>query len=272
MSIDMFKRIMDKAQSETKVRRVQLYMYSDPCLHKDLHLFVQDLTDRGIESWISTMLQVTNCNFEKVIEARPSEFRISFPGWEQMAYFQKGAKPERFSEKILDVCALPRHPETIWTLVWHHYKTNGHEQERAEELARWHNLKFVSLPAIFMPLEKYVDGYYTAQDRDLIDNHLFESPEQAAKNMKRTSTCGLWKQLAIDANGDVYLCQLVYEERFKLVNFLEVPYKSIQRMIKTHDFCGKCLAKGGNQLQSCYSPIATSENPILEANKKRRLR
>ena len=270
MSFETFKRVLDKAESEFKIRRIQLYAYSDPCMHKDLDLFVGECTKRGIETWISTMLQVTNCDFPKVIEARPSEFRISFPGWEQMSYYQsQAADPKRFDAKIEEVCKLPRYKETIWTLVWHFYRDNGHEETRARELAERLDLKFVRLPAIFMPLEKYVDDYYTEKDRQLIDK-LWESPEVAASRMERTNTCVLWKQLTLDANADVFLCQLVYEERFKLVNYLDYPYKAIHKMIKTAPFCGKCLSKGGNVLQLCYTPIADSKDPIGEANKKRR--
>lgn len=275
MSIDLFRRILDKLQSECKIRHVQMYMYSDPCLHKDLHLFIQECTDRKLSSWLSTMLQVTNCDFAKVIEARPTEMRISFPGWEKMSYYQKNAKPEVFDRKVEEVCALPRHPETIWTMAFHVYKDNQDEMPRARDLAARHRLKFIPLPAIFMPLEKYVDQYYTTQDRELI-SHLIESPEEAALTMKRSNTCIMWKQLAIDAHGDLYLCQLVYEERFRLiknytpVNVMDWSLKDIQKMIKTDPYCGKCLKMGGNKLQECYDEFVSSDHPIADANKRRR--
>jgi len=89
MTPDLFRRILDKAEREFRVRRVMLYIYSDPCMHKDLHVFVQECTNRGIDTWISTMLQATSCDFAKVIEARPTEFRISFPGLEKNELFSK---------------------------------------------------------------------------------------------------------------------------------------------------------------------------------------
>lgn len=270
MMPDLFKRILDKAEREFKIRRVQLYMYSDPCLHPHLHLFLEECRNRKIKTWLSTMLQSTACDFEKVIEARPTEFRISFPGWDKMRYYQSArADPKRFNRKIEEVCALPRYPETTWTLIFHHYRDNGHEEPRARELAAKHNLKFVRIGAIFMPLEKYVEQDYSEADKELI-SHLWESPEDAAKTMKRTETCMLWKQISLDANGDVFLCQLVYQERFKLVNFLDVPYRTIHKMLKTHKFCGKCLKMGGNILQECYSEIDKYDDPVGHANKKRR--
>jgi MoaA/NifB/PqqE/SkfB family radical SAM enzyme len=271
MTIDLFRKILDKAQSEMKIRLVMLYVYSDPCMHKDLHLFVQECTDRGIKTWISTMLQVMNCDLEKVIEARPTEFRISFPGWEQMRYYQsKSADPLRFNANFEKVMELPRYPETKWTLFFHHYKDNGHEISEAQALAEYNGLKFIPIPSIFMPLERFIEGRYTEADRQLI-SRLWETPEEAVARMKRSSDCMLWKQLTLDANGDVYLCQLVYEERFKLAHYLNTPWKAIRQMMKAHDFCTKCLEKGGDQYELCYSAPATSLDPVGEANKKRRV-
>ena len=77
MSIATFRQILEWGGL---IRRVMLYVYSDACMHPDLHLFVEECRKRGIDTWISTMLQTTTCDFAKVIEARPTEFRISFPG------------------------------------------------------------------------------------------------------------------------------------------------------------------------------------------------
>lgn len=270
MSIDLFRRILDKAQSECKVRKVQFYAYSDPCLHPDLHLFIQETTDRGIYSAISTMLQTYKCDMAKVIEARPTEFRISFPGWEKMAYYQRGAKPEVFDKHFPEICSLPRYKETKWNLIFHLYNDNGGEYERVKRLASKWNLHLVALPAIFMPLETMVEKAYTKDDKELI-SHLLETPEESIGRMKlNESYCYLWKQLAIDANGDTFLCQLVYREEFKLVPFLDHPLKDIQHMIRTHSFCGKCMKAGGQQYQRCYSDMALFDNPIADADRERR--
>lgn len=270
MTIDYFRKLLDKAESEFKVRKVQFYAYSEMLLHKDAHLFIEETTKRGIPSYLSTMLQTTNCDFEKVIEARPTEFRISFPGWKKMEYYQKGAKVEVFNEKLPRVCSLPRHPETTWTCAFHLYNDNVDELPKVKEMAEFWKLKLVPLPAIFMPLEKYVEGSYSEQDKTLM-SHLLETPEQAAKTMKRSTFCTMWKQLTIDANGDVFLCQLVYEERFKIGNFMEHSFKDFQGIMQSHPFCGKCMDKGADQLQLCYGDFVKYLDPISEANKKRRI-
>lgn len=268
MSIEKFRWTLDKAQRETKVRHVQLYIYSDPCQHPLLHLFVAECTRRGIETWISTMLQTTNCNFEKVIEARPTEFRISFPGFERMTFYQGGAKPERFKKKFAEVVKLPRHKETTWTMVFHKYKHNQHEIPMAQNMAEDNGIKFVALPSIFMPMEVMVEERYSEQDREIIF-HLIDTPEEATARMKESTYCPCFKQIALDARGNVYLCQLIYEKRFILGDYLSMPYDEIYKRIRGHEFCGKCIAKKGNQYQSCYAEIAKSKDPVGEANRKR---
>jgi sulfatase maturation enzyme AslB (radical SAM superfamily) len=269
MSLDLFKRIMDKAQSETKIRRVQLYVYSDICLRKDAHLFVQELTDRGIESTISTMLQRPKCDYEKLIEARPTEFRISFPGFNKMNYFQTTAKPEEFKKWWPVVTSLPRYPETKWNLVMHVYKDNQDEIQMAREMAEAAGMHLVLLPAIFMPLEKTVENRYSEADRDII-SHMIESPEEIIPKLKPTNYCGLWWQISLDARGDVFLCQLVFEERFRLMNYMDAPIEEIRQALRKNSFCTKCLASKANQIQSCYADMVKYDDPISVADKKRR--
>lgn len=269
MSFELWNKILDKAQSECRVRKIQMYAYSDACLNPDLHLFVQNATDRGIPTLLSTMLQKTTCDFAKTIEARPAEFRISFPGWNHMEYYQKGAKPERFNEKFAEVTRLPRYGETLWSLVFHLYNNNADELPRVRKLAEDNGLKLVVIPAIMMVCEKVVEKTYTEQDKELI-SHLLETPEESISRMdKMEDYCGEWKRITLDANGDVYLCQLVYENRFKLMNYLDHPLSEIQSTIRNHSFCGKCMKAGGNIYQECYADFRDSKDPVGEANKKR---
>ena len=271
MSIEMFRDILDKAQREGKVRKVQFYAFSDPCLHPDLHLFIQECTDRKIYSAISTMMQTYACDMQKVLDAQPTEFRISWPGWEKMSYYQKGASSERFSRNVETFIGLSVHPKTKLTMAFHLYNDNGHEWDRAEALAHRVGALITALPAIFMPCEKVVEKTYTAQDLELI-SHLNETPEESISRMKSNeSYCLLWKQITIDAQGMVYLCQLVYEERFKLVPFLDVPLKIIQKTIRDHPFCNSCMKAGGHTYQYCYDDFVLSDSPVKDANKRRRV-
>jgi radical SAM protein with 4Fe4S-binding SPASM domain len=269
MGIDMFREILDWAG---KVRRVMLYVYSDACMHPDLHLFVQECTDRGIDSWISTMLQGSRCDFEKVIEARPTEFRISFPGWERMGYYQNPATTRLFDKKFKQVVRLPRHPETTWTMAYHLYNDNADEAPRAKALAEANGLKFVALPCIFMVGEKVVEKNYSEQDLEFI-SHLIETPGAVIAHIKKNDYCMMWKQITLDANGDIYLCQLLYEDRFRIRkyygSFKYHTRATVEWWMKTHDFCKKCTASGMNVYQNCYSEFIKYADPVAHAEKRR---
>lgn len=270
MDVYLFKKILDKAQSECKIRKIQLYIYTDPMLHPYLHLIVEECTKRGIKTMISTMLQTLKADMWKVIEARPTEFRISFPGWNKMNYYQNPARPEVFDRNFEKAMKLPRYKETKWNLVYHLYNDNKDEIPRAQKLAHDNGLHLVILPAIFMPLEKTVEKRYSEEDKLLI-SHLLETPEQAMSRMTYDKDwCNLWKQVSLDSKGDVYLCQLIYEDRFKLgVNYLDAPLKEIRRMVKGHPFCNECMECGAHQYQNCYSEMTEYDDPVAHANKKR---
>lgn len=268
MNIENFRRILNKAQNEGGVRRVQMYAYSDPCQHPDLHLFVSECTQRSIPVYLSTVLQETHCDFVRVIDAYPAEFRISFAGFKQMRYYQGGASPEAFKKKLNMIARLPRYKETTWTMAFHLYRDNEIELEYARSLAESLALKFVVIPAIFMPCEKVVDKHYTDADLALI-SHLIESPEDNIARMKFKRFCTCWKQITMDALGDVYLCQLVYEKRFRLCNFMDVPLSDIRMAIRTHTFCEKCVMMGGNVMQECFADFIKYDDPVGVANKRR---
>jgi hypothetical protein len=270
MSFDLFRRILDKAQSESKIRKIQLYIYSDPCMHKHLHLFLEECRKRDIPNSISTMLQATNCDFAKVVEARPTEFRVSFAGWRNMSIYQRGGNTRRFLDKLELISNLPRYPETRWTMFYHLYKDNLDEAPLAKKLAEDHGLDFIAYPAIYMINEKVVEKNYTPAELETI-SHLLETPEENIKRLAvDTQYCQMQrKQVTIDANGDAWLCQIVYEDRFRLAPFLTTSLREIRRLQKAHPFCVKCKAAGGHTYQYLYGDSTKIEDPIVYADKKR---
>jgi radical SAM protein with 4Fe4S-binding SPASM domain len=268
MSINTFREIFDKAQEESKVRRMQLYVYSDSALHPKLHQFVAECTKRGIESAISTPLQTTKCDWAKVVEARPTELRVSFAGWKNMDIYQPHGRVARFEANMKLLSKLPRHPETRWTLFFHKYKDNLDEVVPARKFAEYYGFDFIDYPAIFMTQEKIVEKNYTARDLKTIDL-LLESPEHNIDRIKtRSRYCQLQsKQIMIDANADVYLCQILFEDRFIVGNFLDTPLKELRRRLREHPFCKQCKNVRAHNYQSCYSSPIEFKDPIERGNK-----
>ena len=268
MSIEFYRQLLDKAQREGKVRSVHLYAYSEPCTHPDLHLFVEEGRKRNIPHVVSTVLQHTRCDFAKVIEARPREFRISFPGWKHMNYYQEGARPEVFDKKFAYLMTLPRYPETVWTLGFHVYKDTIDEVPRARALAEKYGLKFVALPAIYMANDKNARKDYSQADKDLIAR-LPEKMEDEVEKYIHSDFCFCYKQITISATGMVWLCQLTYLDEFQIVPFMDVPVKTILKMIRNHPYCDECKAAKGNVYQEKYDYFFLPGDPVVKADKGR---
>jgi hypothetical protein len=114
-----------------------------------------------------------------------------------------------------------------------------------------------------------VEGRYSDQDKEII-SHLLETPEQCVQRLKfSTDYCLLWKQITMDAKANVYLCQLIYEDRFIVGNYLEDSTKSLIKKIKTHPFCKPCMRVGAHAYQYLYADFYKYENPIQVANRRR---
>lgn len=244
MNLDLFERILEKARSETKIRRLCLYSWSEPLLHKDLPLFVSHANFRGIETIVSTTLNQVNCSLAHLMVSGLNELRISFSGWDQYKRNQRGGDPGISISRMRELSTLPSARETKITLLFHRYVDNLHEEERAAKLAFDLGFGFVSFDAIFLAIEKIISGEYSHSDRNIIAN-LREPPAEKIARLKKDDYCYLQqKTIALDARGKVYLCCGVYEEQFVLGDFLEMPLSEIQRKIHEHSYCIDCMKAG----------------------------
>lgn len=269
MTIELFRKILDKLEREAgRIRVCDLYYKGDPCLNKQLPALVRELTLRKIPSSVSTVLQTLKCDMAELIEARPSELRISFPGVDFIAKYQRG-DPKRFLKNLDMVASLPRYPETRWTMLYQVYKDNqGEHLEAAKALAKQYHLHFVALPAILMVSEHVISKQYTESEKELIAN-LIETPEETIARLDTSSRyCIAWKQLTLDAKGDVYVCTLVWDEEYNLGPFLDKPLSFFQKAMR-HEICGPCLDAGNNLYNNCYASFIDYDDPVAVANKKR---
>jgi hypothetical protein len=264
MSIGEFREILDKAQLETKIRKVQLYRWCDPLLHPDLHLFIKECRKRNLRCATSSALKNWNCDIEKVIEARPDEFRISFSGWKNLIIYQKGNTNKRFFENFERLCKLPKYKETVWTLYFHQYKDNLDETERARELAESNGLKFVAFPAQYMLYDRIVEGYKEEDKAGL--RLLIETPQHVISKLKvqpeEDDFCRQQNnELVLDSHGRVQLCQMMYGERFIVGDFLE-PLSELRKKIVSHKFCKGCKASGVPKYSNlCYADPVLHKDP-----------
>lgn len=271
MSIETFRKILDKAQSEVKIRKVQLYRWSDPLLHPLIHEFAAECVSRGIRCSTSSDLQATNCDFRALIETRLNEFRSSFSGWKSMHIYQKGATAERFLKKFKDISHLPRYPETRWVMFFHEYKHNREEIPKAKQLAEDFGWDFVTFPATFMNYDRIVEKSYTEQDRITL-SLLTETPEENIARMRRkpkaTDYCMMQeKEITLDSHGRMRLCQLMgYTDKYIMGDFLTTPLSELRSRIMQHPMCPKCKAMGVGNYSLIFADPAIEQDPVAKAN------
>jgi hypothetical protein len=278
MTIDMFREVLDKLQFKDKINihKIQLYRWSDPLLHPDLHKFIAECNLRGIRSATSSVLQAMQCDLEKVIAAKPTEFRVSFSGWEKMHIYQKGARPERFIENLKRLAYMPTHPETKRVFFFHRYKTNRHEEDRARVLAEDYGYHFVPFEATYMVYDRIVENYtgekpYEAWEIKDIDM-LTETPEQNISRLKHKPTsndyCSMQKrEITLDSHGRVQQCQMMYKENFIIGNVMHRPFKEIRKDIVNNPFCKTCKASGVVSYARIFGDPAVKPVPKETADK-----
>ena len=272
MSIRTFRNILDKLQYEDKIKiyKIQLYRWSDPLLHPDLHLFIAECNARGIRSATSSVLQAMNCDLEKVLAAEPTEFRVSFSGWRSMHIHQKGAKPERFMKNLEIISRIPTSPKTQRIFFFHRYKDNLDEEPFAKLLAEQHDFKFVAFEATYMLYDRIVENYtgerpYTEAEKAAI-NRLTETPEENISRLKKKPREGDYcrmqrEEITLDSHGRVQQCQMMYPERFIRGNIMDEPMKDIRKRIITEKFCHSCKKSGVIPYSKIFGDPAMTEDP-----------
>jgi hypothetical protein len=271
MPIETFRQILDKAQSEVKVRKVQLYRWSDPLMHKDLHLFIEECNKRGIRCSTSSIMQYSLCDFGKVFAARPAEFRVSYSG-RNMAMYQKNSDHDRFLEKLDEVYTkYPRYPETKHVMFFHVYKNNGEDYEPAKRLAQKYGLEFEAFPATLMVYDHIIHGSYTEEDRETL-SWLTETPEENIARQKRKHLeddyCNMQsKEIALDTRGDMQQCQLLFRREYTIGNFLTTPLKDLRRKVMSHPICKACKSKGVGHYSLIFADPAVEEKAVEAANR-----
>ena len=273
MDLQTFRRILDLAQFRDKVqiRQIQLYRWSDALLHPRLHEFIWEAKRRGIGTTTSSVLQTTNCDFQKVFDAGPAEFRISFSGWRNMEYYQKNAKPDRFWKKVDLLDKLKRNPETRYVMYFHQYKDNLDETDEARKWAEHYGYDFITFPATNMNYPSIINDNYTPLDKE-VNSRLLETPEENIARIKNRHLdyCRMQeKEVCLDTYGNMQQCQLLYNREYVVGNYLVTPLKEMREKIMKHPICLKCKAKGVGDYSLIFGDPVRYVDPVPNAQKNR---
>lgn len=253
MDIATFRKVLDKLERELVIRNLWLSEYSEPLLHPNCHEFVQELTNRGMTSFISSHLN-NLLRIDKVFDAGLKKLRISLSGFTQEFYgYYHGGDIERVKKNMVAISKMPHQAEV--TVYFHKYKDNQHELPLMRDYAHSLGFKFESCFAYYRPLEKaldYVNGVpIPDKDRALIERLNHSIPETLERARKTKTPCrGYSKHLEILSDGTVPVCcHTVYEDNKLKINgkklsFLDTPLAVIRKIQREMPICDGCIKKG----------------------------
>lgn len=239
MSLELFRAILDKAEREGRIKKIDLNNWSDSLIHRDLHLFVREAIARGHPTQISTTLNRWTCDLPAVMLEGLSVFRISTSGIKEYAKTHRGGNADRVLGNMNALSKMPRHPNTEVIVTFHRYKHNLDEEAVMESIARNFGFGFTAYDASFCGIDKIMAESYTEEDRETLAM-LRQSPAEVLAGVKRMDYCfHQTKQIVIDAEAKVSLCCGTYNQIGP--SFLDTPLAEVQRWKRTHPLCGDCI-------------------------------
>ena len=249
MDLPMFRRVMDRIEAQTQVRNVLLYSFSEPFLSPILPDAIRDLKARCIQRvMISTNLSRPK-NLKAALDAGLDELRVSFSGFSLGEYFHTGRDMTQFRLAMQRLSRLAKdYPHCRVALIFHVYRTNKWELDGIRSYARDLGVPLIEEEAFFIPYERIAYRDYTDADNALIA-HLIRHPNTYTAGNDRQEFCYYQrKQLVVGAEGEVYLCRHVFDDKFIVGDIFKDSLKDIRRAMRRHHFCAQhCKRLGLNR-------------------------
>ena len=236
MSMDTFRKVLDKLQKEVKFRCLALSCYSEPLLFDDYYKYVEELTKRGIKSFIPTNLNIMPA--KKLFDAGLSDLRISVSGFNGDCYNRHhvGGDVEVVKRNMKDLVKIVGNTSVM--VHYHRYEDNLSDLPLMKRYAEGLGFEFSSCKAYYRPAEKaiYPDGVYA-------DSGYLSTVDPSHYNISCRSH---YKQLLIMSDCRVRVCCHVIGEEYFLpdVNYLTTPIKEIRRKQKQMEICVDCKSLG----------------------------
>lgn len=261
MAPEMLDRILTKARSECLLESVELYNWTEPLLHPRIAELVRIVHSHGVSCILSANLNLAR-NLEPLLKENPEFLRVTVSGFTQEIYglTHNGGQIEKVKANMSELSRIRREvgARTRIQVAYLRYRTNLHEETPMRQFAESLGFEFKRMWAAMLPLEKVLayrgePGFAfaapTSEDLRTIDMLALPLDEalEAAK-MNGTSRCGILdNQIAMDVNGDVQLCCVVFDaSKFTIANYLETPLERIQELRRAGTTCATCMKHGAH--------------------------
>jgi hypothetical protein len=256
MSPELLDAIVTKAKREFEIQNIGVFNWTEPLLHPRLHELLEIINKHGLQSSISTNLNVRDSyDFKRLLAARPQWMRVSLSGFSQAVYERghAGGDIELVKRNLISL-ARARDKNSIdpsaFEVFFHVYTYNTGEIELMRSFCENLGFRFLTGYAQIFPVEKIIQisqGRVSAADEALLSTLALPLDKAISITSRtRTNACRLLDQvLAINVVGEVMLCCGSSMNAVNTIGpFLELSIDEIQARRSGHRLCGPCLDLG----------------------------
>jgi MoaA/NifB/PqqE/SkfB family radical SAM enzyme len=262
MSAEIYAQVLEKIlQEDPYTGIITLYNWGEPLLNKDLPEIIKITTERGVHSAVSTNLSL-KIDFEKVIKAKPTWFRVSNSGWgKNYEITHTGGDWELFLRNLykLKEYKEKHHPEMLVEVFFHIYSHNRDDYDKMQTLCDELGFTLRYRHAALAPLdniEKVIDGVaLDAQSLQTRELQFLKVEEVIPLAMaQKDRPCYYETHLWINWDLHVAQCMEWYRPDLNLVesSFLDTPIDALWKAREESEFCKKCKAKGIHRVYCVY--------------------
>jgi len=273
MKLETFRKILDKLKTDRPDCRkfhIDLFNWGEPALHTDLPAFIRLLNEYGMNSGISSNLNVFP-RMKEVISESPSYIRVSLSGYRNETY-QRTHRGGNVHAVMANLYRLREYIDsykasTIVQVGFHIYRSNfPFDFLRIRELCDDLGFLFAPVLASFMPAEKVLDiacGQVDPSDRAVLDNFVVPIEQQLEyrrQSLPRSTDCALLRRTTLGFDGAVWLCCAVYgQDKVLAPNYLDVTWTELAQRKSEHSFCTDCTAHHVDQIYNHVEPEVLHE-------------
>jgi MoaA/NifB/PqqE/SkfB family radical SAM enzyme len=264
MSPETYEKLLKKIlKDDPYTGIISLYNWGEPLLNKHLPDIIKITNKYSLLSAISSNLNLT-LDFEDVIAARPTWFRISNSGWgKNYEITHTGGKWDIFYNNLFKLrdYQAKHHPDLIVELFFHIYEHNREDFKKMKELCD--NLGFTIRyrHAALAPLdniEKIIQHQTISEQAELTRKLQFLKVDEVitvtSTQEEKERPCFYEDHLWINWDLQVAHCMEWYQPGLNLVDqdFLSVSIEELLTARKASNFCKKCKSQGIHRVYCVY--------------------
>lgn len=239
MTAGQLERMLGRISGQRRINTIELIGWGEPLLNPALPELVR-VGNRYGNTWISTTGNHWKCDLKELVESRPQRFSVSISGWSQdvhQCHHEAGdiEKAKGFMETLASYGMR-------FSIIFHRYNNNLHEEPAARAFARKVGAKFEPIWGRHHPVE------------DLIEEKgnpylIVPIPEQLAEaRRQKPYTCLIQtNHVQIGAEGEVRGC-VAARDRTVVGNVLTDTMDEVMAAKERYSLCDSCYKAGVHKI------------------------